>query len=62
MRYFQDLARAKAVKEDRSWDEAQRGGVKVPWKKVSERIREMGGTYLFAPATCAKKWVEGGWS
>ena len=31
---------------------------KLPWKDISAYIREHGGTYSFAPATCAKKWEE----
>ena len=31
---------------------------KLPWKDVSEYIRQHGGSYSFAPATCAKKWDE----
>lgn len=29
---------------------------KIPWKKVAEYIQQSGGTYLFGPATCKKKW------
>ncbi|KAK5136219.1 hypothetical protein LTR08_003826 [Meristemomyces frigidus] len=29
---------------------------KIPWKKISTWIKVNGGTYLFAPATCASKW------
>ncbi|KAK4545582.1 hypothetical protein LTR36_002932 [Oleoguttula mirabilis] len=29
---------------------------KIPWKRVSEYVKSNGGTYLFAPATCARKW------
>jgi hypothetical protein len=29
---------------------------KMPWKKISEYIVDNGGSYAFAPATCAKKW------
>nr|OQO24574.1 hypothetical protein B0A51_09731 [Rachicladosporium sp. CCFEE 5018] len=31
---------------------------KLPWKRISVWIKEHGGSYLFAPATCAKKWEE----
>jgi hypothetical protein len=31
---------------------------KLPWKDISAYIRQHGGTYSFAPATCAKKWDE----
>jgi hypothetical protein len=31
---------------------------KLPWKEVSEYITRYGGSYCFAPATCAKKWEE----
>jgi hypothetical protein len=31
---------------------------KLPWKEVSEYITRYGGSYCFAPATCAKKWDE----
>jgi hypothetical protein len=31
---------------------------KLPWKDISEYIRQHGGSYSFAPATCAKKWDE----
>lgn len=31
---------------------------KVPWKRISAWIKDNGGSYLFAPATCARKWDE----
>jgi hypothetical protein len=31
---------------------------KLPWKDISAYIRQHGGSYSFAPATCAKKWEE----
>ena len=31
---------------------------KLPWKDISAYIRQHGGSYTFAPATCAKKWDE----
>jgi hypothetical protein len=31
---------------------------KLPWKHIAEYIEEHGGSYSFAPATCAKKWDE----
>ncbi|SMR51956.1 unnamed protein product [Zymoseptoria tritici ST99CH_3D1] len=31
---------------------------RVPWKKISEWMKRRGSSYLFAPATCAKKWKE----
>ncbi|GAB7358383.1 hypothetical protein MBLNU230_g2453t1 [Neophaeotheca triangularis] len=64
VRSFQHNAGARgraAGAEDAGFETAAPGKErKIPWKKVSERIKEMGGTYLFAPATCAKKWQEGG--
>ncbi|CEJ82038.1 hypothetical protein VHEMI02130 [[Torrubiella] hemipterigena] len=30
---------------------------KLPWKKIAEYIEDNGGTYLFGPATCKKKWM-----
>jgi hypothetical protein len=31
---------------------------KLPWKKISQWMKDEGSSYLFAPATCAKKWEE----
>ena len=31
---------------------------KMPWKKISQWMKENGASYIFAPATCAKKWAE----
>lgn len=31
---------------------------KLPWKDISAYIRQHGGSYSFAPATCARKWDE----
>ncbi|KJX99785.1 hypothetical protein TI39_contig352g00016 [Zymoseptoria brevis] len=31
---------------------------RVPWKRISEWMKRRGSSYLFAPATCAKKWKE----
>ena len=32
--------------------------VRIPWKQVSERIYNRGGSYRFGNATCRKKWDE----
>ncbi|KAF2486584.1 hypothetical protein BDY17DRAFT_321364 [Neohortaea acidophila] len=34
------------------------GRRRTPWKKVSEWMKKHGGSYRFAPATCARKWEE----
>jgi hypothetical protein len=31
---------------------------KLPWKEVGDYITRYGGSYCFAPATCARKWEE----
>lgn len=31
---------------------------KLPWKQIAERMRNDGASYMFAPATCAKKYEE----
>ena len=31
---------------------------KLPWKKISQWMKDNGSSYLFAPATCARKWEE----
>lgn len=31
---------------------------KLPWKQIAERMKADGASYVFAPATCAKKYEE----
>ena len=33
-------------------------GANLPWKKMAKWMKKEGSSYLFAPATCAKKWQE----
>ncbi|KAK5123346.1 hypothetical protein LTR85_002777 [Meristemomyces frigidus] len=47
---------AESMRNPRGGAAPKVAGRKVPWKVVSRRIKENGGTYLFAPATCAKRW------
>lgn len=49
----------KAVRRFSGFDGSGRDrNGRMPWKKVSEWMSKKGSTYVFAPATCAKKFKE----
>jgi hypothetical protein len=50
------VAHAKKLRTEGAYIRTR--STKLPWKYIAEYIEEHGGTYSFAPATCAKKWDE----
>ena len=50
------VAHAKKLRAEGAYNRAR--STKLPWKYIAGYIEEHGGSYSFAPATCAKKWDE----
>jgi hypothetical protein len=50
------VARAHKLRGEGAYNRSRSS--KLPWKHIAEYIEKHGGSYSFAPATCAKKWDE----